>query len=76
MARCPPANQDTAKTKTRQGNDRRASKSVIVIGDDLVRGSAKETPGLRGNERPVDFETSILVSNDSRLAALMAQYDR
>ena len=31
MARCPPANQHTATTTT-QGNDRRASKSVIVIG--------------------------------------------
>jgi hypothetical protein len=36
MARCPPANQHTAKTKTTQGNDYRASKWVIVIGNDLV----------------------------------------
>jgi hypothetical protein len=32
MARCPPANQHTAKTKTTPGNDHRASKWVIVIG--------------------------------------------
>jgi hypothetical protein len=32
MARCPPANQHTAKSKTTQGNDHGASKRVIVIG--------------------------------------------
>ena len=43
MARCPPANQHTAKTRTTQGNDRRASKRVIVTGNDLVWRSAKQT---------------------------------
>jgi hypothetical protein len=38
MARCPPANQHTAKTKTTQGNDHRASKWVIVIDNDLLWG--------------------------------------
>jgi tetraacyldisaccharide-1-P 4'-kinase len=47
MARCPPANQHTAKTKTTQGHDYRASKWVIVIGNDLVGGSEKQTPQLR-----------------------------
>jgi hypothetical protein len=54
MACCSPANQNRAKTKTTQGNDRYASESVIVIGDDLVCGSAKEAPQLKGNERPLD----------------------
>jgi len=35
MARCQPANQDTAKTKTTQGNDYRTGKWVIVMGNDL-----------------------------------------
>jgi len=36
MARGAPTNHHTAKTETTQGNDRRASESVIVIGDDLL----------------------------------------
>ena len=36
MARCPSTNQRTAKTQTTQGNDRRASESMIPIGNDLV----------------------------------------
>ena len=51
MARCPPANQHTAKTRATQGDDRGAGQSVIVI-DDLVCGSAKESPQLKSNERP------------------------
>ena len=42
MARCPPANQHTAKTKTTQDNDRRANKWVIVIGNGLVWGFANK----------------------------------
>lgn len=62
MARCPPANQHTAKTKTTQGNDYRASKWVIVIGNDLVRGSEKQTPA-QSNERPVRCSAITLTSN-------------
>jgi len=36
MARRSPANQHTSATKTAKGNDGRASKSMIAIGDDLV----------------------------------------
>ena len=63
MARCPPANQHTAKTKTTQGNDRRARKWVIVIGNDLIWGSAKQTPQLRSNERPVRCAAITITSN-------------
>jgi len=51
MARCPPANQHTAKVRTTQGNDRRASKWVIVVGDlAQLNGDLDQSP-LRRNSR-------------------------
>jgi len=66
MARCPPANQHTAKTRTTQDNDRRASKWVIVTGNDLVWRSAKQTPQPRSN-RSGEMCDINLVTDDSRL---------
>ena len=62
MARCPPANQHTAKTKTTQGNHYRASKWVIVIGNDVVGGSEKQIPA-QSNQRPVRCPAITLTSN-------------
>jgi hypothetical protein len=63
MARCPPTNQHTAKTKTTQADDHRASKWVIVIDNDLVWGFAKQTPQLRSKRGPVGCAAVTLTSN-------------